>query len=68
MESVKTQALELISSLPDDCTLEQIQYHLYVCQKVERGLAAIENGDFISQEEAEAQVREWRKSSGPRRG
>jgi hypothetical protein len=41
MNAFKEEAIRLIQSLPDDCSLEEIQYHLYVIQKVERGLAAI---------------------------
>jgi len=61
---VKEQAIELIMSLPDDCTLEDIQYHLYVRVKVEKGIRAIDEGRVVSQEEAEKKVREWVKSSG----
>ena len=35
---IKEQAIELIRTLPDDCTLEDIQYHLYVRAKVENGI------------------------------
>jgi hypothetical protein len=57
--------VRLIQSLPDDCTIEDIQYHLYVRQKVERGLAAIEDGRLESQDEAERRIDEWAKSLGP---
>ncbi len=62
--SMKEQAIELIRSPPNDCTLEDIQYHRYVREKVERGMRAIEEGRVVSQEEAEKQVKEWLKSSG----
>lgn len=61
---VKEQAIDIIKSLPDDCTLEDIQYHLYVREKVERGMKAIDEGRVVSQEEAEKKVKEWVKSSG----
>jgi len=64
---IKEQAIELIKSLPDDCSLEDIQYHLYVRAKVERGIRAIDEGRVVSQEDAEKKVREWVKSSGPTR-
>ena len=60
---VKDNAIEIIKSLPDDCTLEDIQYHLYVRAKVEKGLKAIDEGKVVSQDEAEKKVREWVKSS-----
>lgn len=61
---IKEQAVEVIKSLPDDCTLEDIQYHLYVIEKVKRGMQAIEEGRVITQEEAEKKVKEWLKLSG----
>lgn len=64
MGIVKEQVIDLIKSLPDDCTLEDIQYHLYVREKVEHGIRAIDEGRVVSQEEAEKKVKEWVKSSG----
>ena len=65
MSRMKNQAIEMIRSLPDDCTLKDIQYHLYVRQKVERGLRAADEGQVVSQVDAEEQVRQWLQSSGP---
>jgi len=64
MSAVKEEAIRLIQSLPDDCSLEEIQYHLYVIQKVEKGLAAIGEGQIVSQEEAERRVAGWPKFTG----
>ena len=38
MEAVKQEVSKLLTRLPDDCSLEDVQYHLYVLQKIERGL------------------------------
>lgn len=64
MSVAKEKAIRLIQSLPDDCTLEDIQYHLYVREKVERGIRAMDEGRVVSQEEAERRVTEWVKSAG----
>jgi hypothetical protein len=64
MSQVKEEVIKLVQSLPDDCTLEDIQYHLYVREKVERGLAALAEGQVVSQEEAERRIAEWAASSG----
>ncbi|MEW5766208.1 MAG: hypothetical protein AB1797_01105 [bacterium] len=56
---VKDQAIELIKLLPDDCTIEDIQYHLYVREKVERGIEAINERRIVSQEGAERKVQEY---------
>ena len=63
-EHVKGEMIKMLESLPDDCTWEDIQCHIYVREKVERGMAAADAGDIISQEEAERRVDEWLKSSG----
>jgi predicted transcriptional regulator len=63
MTQVRDQVIELIKSLPEDATLEDIHYHLYVRKKVEHGLKAIDEGRFVSQEEAEKRVEGWLKSS-----
>ena len=64
MAQVREQVIELIKSLPEDATLADIHYHLYVREKVEHGLKAIDEGRFVSQEEAEKRVEGWLKSSG----
>ena len=46
----------MIQRLPDDCTLEQIQYHLYVREQVGRGLADVEVGRVVSHEEAKRRL------------
>ncbi len=38
MATAKQVALDLLEALPEDCTLEDIAYHLYVRAKVEEGL------------------------------
>jgi predicted transcriptional regulator len=65
MSPVKEAAIRLIQSLPEDCTFEDIQYHLYVREKVERGLQAVETGDVVSEEEADRRITQWLESFGP---
>ncbi|RPI17885.1 MAG: hypothetical protein EHM58_07610 [Ignavibacteriae bacterium] len=50
--SPKKRAQKLLKELPDDSSFEDIQYHLYVLQKVEKGLKDIEEGSVFSHEEA----------------
>jgi hypothetical protein len=65
MSAVKEQAMQVIQSLPDDCTMDDIQYHLYVRSKIERGLAAMLENRVVSQDEAERRIRQWAESSDP---
>ena len=60
-QNAKAEARKIIDALPDDVTYEDIHYHLYVREKIERGLRAIDAGQHVSQEQAEQQLREWLK-------
>lgn len=62
--SVKDEVIRMIQRLPDDCTLEDIQYHLFVRAKVERVLETLEDGKGLPQAEAEETMEEWLKSFG----
>ena len=53
----KKRVKQLLDKLPDDCTLEDILYHLYVIQKVEQGLADVKDGRTIPHEEVEQALR-----------
>ena len=64
MSAVKAEAIRLIESLPEHCSLEDIQYHLYIIQKVRRGLTEIDEGRFVPQEEAERRISGWGRSTG----
>jgi len=59
MISAKEEVRRLLELLPDDASLEDIQYHIYVRQKIERGLEDIESGRTISEEEFEARMSKW---------
>ena len=64
MSPVKKAAIQLIRSLPETCTFEDIQYHLYVREKVEAGIQAIEDGEVVSEKEADRRITEWLESFG----
>jgi predicted transcriptional regulator len=50
----------LLDRLPDDCSVEDVLYHLYVLQAVERGRAEVAAGRTIPHEEVErAMRRKW---------
>jgi hypothetical protein len=59
MFTAKQEVESLLSKLPDDCSLEDIQYHLYVIEKVRLGLAAADSQFAISQDEAEKRLDKW---------
>ena len=55
----------LLDRLPDDCSLDDVLYHLYVIQAVEQGRADAAAGRTVShQEVAEALRRKWLVGAG----
>jgi hypothetical protein len=59
MATAKEEVEALLDKLPDDCSLEDIQYHLYVVEKVRNGLEAADVQGTLSQEEAEERLGKW---------
>ena len=59
MQTAKEEVMELLKGLPDDSTLEEIQYHLYVCQKIQRGIKDVEEGRIYTQAEMERRMEKW---------
>jgi len=59
MSTAKEEVLALLSKLPDDCSLEDIQYHLYVIEKVRNGLEVADSQDSIPQEKVEQRFGKW---------
>lgn len=59
MQKVKLEVSKLLDRLPDDCSLEDVQYHLYVLQKIEHGLKDAEEGRIYTQEEIEKRMAQW---------
>ena len=59
MGHVKKAVLHLVKQLPDDCTLEDVQYQLYVRQKLERSMQAAAAGDTSSHEQVKKRLSKW---------
>ncbi|MEA5502246.1 hypothetical protein VB735_03805 [Halotia wernerae UHCC 0503] len=59
MNTTKQKVQSLLQQLPDDCSIEDIQYHLYVIEKVRRGLEVAETAGTITQNEAEERLSKW---------
>jgi len=59
METAKQQVEKILATLPEDSSLEDIQYHLYVRQKIEQGLADADAGKVLSHAEVERRLAKW---------
>jgi predicted transcriptional regulator len=59
MNTPKEVVQRLLSELPDEVSFEDIQYHIYVQEAVQRGLDAVERGEVVDQEEIERRMAQW---------
>ena len=59
MNTAKEEVRSLLEKLPDECALEDIQYHLYVVEKIQRGIARGDVEEILSQEEVEKKFSKW---------
>lgn len=59
MATAKEEVEQLLGRLPNDSSLEDIQYHLYVLEKVRNGLEAADTEGEISQDDAEERLSKW---------
>jgi len=59
MVAVKQEVQNIIQNLPDNCTYEDIQYHLYVVKKIKNGIDRSENGELSSHQDAKVKMAKW---------
>jgi len=59
MNTAKQEVRSLLDKLPDDCTFEDVQYHLFVVEKIRRGIQRAESEGTIPQEEVERRLGKW---------
>ena len=59
MSTAKHDVEQLLTKLPDDCSVEDIQYHLYVLDKVKKGLEDARVSGTISQSDVETRLSKW---------
>ncbi len=64
MESAKSIANRIVENLPEDVTLERLLYRIYVDANATLGLAEIDAGMGIPNDQMIAEMDEWLKSYG----
>jgi hypothetical protein len=62
MRAAKEEVLAILEQLPDDASLEDVQYHIYVRQKVEHALDESAAGRTLSEEEFDQRMARWLES------
>jgi hypothetical protein len=59
MPTPKEEIRRMVDELPDDATWEDMQYSIYVRERVERGRLEAARGQVVEQEEAEERMERW---------
>ena len=59
MANTKEEIRKILDALPDDATWEDIQYSIYVRERVERGKAEATEGKLIDQDQVETRMKRW---------
>jgi hypothetical protein len=59
MESLKKEAMNAISKMPETADIDDIMYRLYVIDKVRKGREAVQQGKVISIEELREEIKAW---------
>ena len=59
MATAKMNVQTLLNKLPDDVTLEDIQYHLYVLEKIEKGIQRGNEEGWIENKEVKKRFSKW---------
>lgn len=59
MNTAKDDVRLLLEQLPDECTLEDVQYHLYAAEKINRGITRANNGEVMQHEQVVEKFGRW---------
>jgi hypothetical protein len=59
MGTPKDEVSSLLDKLPDDASYEDIQYHVYVLEKIRRGLERSDAEGAVPHEAAKARLGKW---------
>ena len=59
MFPAKEEVRRLLDQLSDESSLEDIQYHIYVQQKIDRGLKDVKSNKTLSETEFDRRMSNW---------
>ena len=59
MLAVKQEVIQMIQSLPNEVTIDEIMAELYFKSQVDAGLKELDDGKGISHEEVEKRMSKW---------
>ncbi len=59
MPSTKETAIDFIKNLPENLSIEEIAYKLYLNEKLTKAQKQMENGNFVTHEDAKERMKKW---------
>jgi predicted transcriptional regulator len=59
MATAKEEVRRLLDALPEDASFEDVQYSIYVRERIDRGRKEAEEGKLVEQDEVENRMRRW---------
>ena len=59
MPSVKNTVIDFIKNLPDDLTVEEIAYKIYLDERINKAQKQMKEGNYLTHEEAKERLKKW---------
>jgi len=59
MPSVKNSVIEFIKNLPEELTVEEIAYKLYLDDRINKARRQMKEGNYVTHEEAKERLKKW---------
>ena len=59
MPSTKETAIDFIKNLPENLSVEEIAYKLYINEKLTKAQKQMENRNFVTHEDAKERMKKW---------
>jgi hypothetical protein len=59
MATAKEEIRRILDSLPDDATCEDVQYSIYVRERIESGRREADQEKLINQDDADSRMKQW---------
>ena len=57
--SSKEKVINFVQNLPEDLTVEEITYRLYINERIIKAQQQIKDGQFLTHEEAKERMKKW---------
>mgnify|MGYP006274609821 CR=1 FL=1 len=59
MQTLKEEAIQLISEMPEPVDIDELMYRLYIIDKIRKGKDASSKGETLSVEALKKEMEKW---------